>query len=142
MASELRVNTLKDASGNNSVATSVIYEGTNKAWAIIDTNTATTATTDAMNVSSTTDNSLGDFTLAWSTSMNSTPYAFSNGVYNNGGDAYVRAIHVRGTGISETTPAGMTTSNCRFVSAYASSSASAGNGYQAYSCINIQGDLA
>ena len=32
MASELRVNTLKDASGNNSVATSVIAEGTAKAW--------------------------------------------------------------------------------------------------------------
>ena len=32
MASELRVNTLKDASGNNSVATSVVFNGTAKAW--------------------------------------------------------------------------------------------------------------
>ena len=32
MASELRVNTLKDASGNNSVATSTVAEGTAKAW--------------------------------------------------------------------------------------------------------------
>ena len=32
MASELRVNTLKDASGNNSVATSIIAEGTVKTW--------------------------------------------------------------------------------------------------------------
>ena len=28
MASELRVNTLKDASGNNSVTTSIIFNGT------------------------------------------------------------------------------------------------------------------
>ena len=32
MASELRVNTLKDASGNNSVATSVLFGGSAKAW--------------------------------------------------------------------------------------------------------------
>ena len=32
MASELRVNTLKDASGNNSVATSVVIAGSAKAW--------------------------------------------------------------------------------------------------------------
>ena len=141
MASELRVNTLKDASGNNSVGMSVIYEGTNKAWAIIDTNTATTATTDSNNVSSTTDNGTGDFTLAWSASMNATPYPFTNGVQNNSGDAYARVIAVRSTSYTETTPGGMTTSNCRFVSIYAGSGGS-GAGYQGYSCINIQGDLA
>ena len=32
MASELRVNTLKDAAGNNSVATSVVASGSAKAW--------------------------------------------------------------------------------------------------------------
>ena len=32
MASELRVNTLKDASGNNSIATSVVFSGTAKCW--------------------------------------------------------------------------------------------------------------
>ena len=35
MASELRVNTLKDASGNNSVATSTVAQGSAKAWAHI-----------------------------------------------------------------------------------------------------------
>ena len=34
MASELRVNTLKDAAGNNSVATSFVASGSAKAWAI------------------------------------------------------------------------------------------------------------
>ena len=32
MASELRVNTLKDASGNNSVATSTVAQGSAKGW--------------------------------------------------------------------------------------------------------------
>jgi hypothetical protein len=32
MASELRVNTLKDASGNNSIATSFVAGGSAKAW--------------------------------------------------------------------------------------------------------------
>ena len=32
MASELRVNTLKDAAGNNSVATSFVAGGSAKAW--------------------------------------------------------------------------------------------------------------
>ena len=32
MASELRVNTLKDASGNNSIATSFVASGSAKAW--------------------------------------------------------------------------------------------------------------
>ena len=32
MASELRVNTLKDASGNNSIATSVVFGGSAKCW--------------------------------------------------------------------------------------------------------------
>ena len=141
MASELRVNTLKDAAGNNSIATSFVAGGSAKAWAIIDTNTATTATTDAMNVSSVADNGTGDFTLAWNTSMNATPYAFTQGVQNNAGDAFARVIGVRSTAFQQTNPAGMTTSNCRFVSKYVTSGA-AGSGYQGYSCINIQGDLA
>jgi len=36
MASELRVDTLKDASGNNSVATSIVAGGSAKAWVNFD----------------------------------------------------------------------------------------------------------
>lgn len=124
-----------------SLDTQYVVNGTNKAWAIIDTNTATTATTDAMNVSSVADNGTGDFTLAWNTSMNATPYAFTQGVQNNAGDAYARVIGVRSTNFTQTIPAGMTTSNCRFASIYVTNGAAAA-GYQGYSCINIQGDLA
>ena len=36
MASELRVNTLKDANGNNSVGLSYVAEGSAKAWVTFD----------------------------------------------------------------------------------------------------------
>ena len=68
MASELRVNTLKDASGNNSVATSVIAEGTAKAWANID-GSGTVSFRDSFNTSGLTDNGTGDYTTSFSTSL-------------------------------------------------------------------------
>ena len=54
MASELRVNTLKDASGNNSVAVSTVFNGSAKAYAE-RTDAATPATTSSFNVASLSD---------------------------------------------------------------------------------------
>ena len=46
MASELRVNTLKDAAGNNSIATSFVAGGSAKAWAtLLQLDTSTTVLT-------------------------------------------------------------------------------------------------
>jgi len=64
MASELRVNTLKDASGNNSVATSIIAEGTIKTWVNYDA--ADQATRGSFGQSSLADNGTGDFTTSHS----------------------------------------------------------------------------
>ena len=76
MASELRVNTLKDASGNNSVATSVIAEGTAKAWANID-GSGTVSFRDSFNTSGLTDNGTGDYTTSFSTSFGNANYSFT-----------------------------------------------------------------
>tara|TARA_R100000234_G_scaffold44844_1_gene26721 strand:- start:164 stop:547 length:384 start_codon:yes stop_codon:yes gene_type:complete len=57
MASELRVNTLKDASGNNSVAMSNVAEGTAKAW--VNINLTTPAIVDSHNIASLTDGGTG-----------------------------------------------------------------------------------
>ena len=76
MASELRVNTLKDASGNNSVATSVIAEGTAKAWANID-GSGTVSFRDSFNTSGLTDNGTGDYTTSFSTSFGNVNYSFT-----------------------------------------------------------------
>jgi len=59
MASELRVNTLKDASGNNSVAVSTVFNGSAKAYAE-RTDAATPATVSSFNVASLTDTGAGD----------------------------------------------------------------------------------
>ena len=54
MASILRVNTLTDASSNNSMAMSAIAGGTSKSWMNLD-GTGTIATRDSFNVASITD---------------------------------------------------------------------------------------
>jgi len=76
MASELRVNTLKDASGNNSVGMSTVAEGTAKAWATID-ETGSSSLRDSFNVSGITDNGTGDFSHAFSTSFANVNHASS-----------------------------------------------------------------
>ena len=55
MASELRVNTLKDASGNNSIGMSYVAEGSAKSWIDLD-GSGTISTRDSFNIDSTTDN--------------------------------------------------------------------------------------
>ena len=77
MASELRVNTLKDASGNNSVATSVVFNGSAKA-SVNFNGTGTVAIRDSYNISSLTDNDTGLYTLSWSSN-------FVNDDYSNAG---------------------------------------------------------
>ena len=73
MASILRVNTLTDASSNNSTAMSTINQGTAKAWANL--NGSTFGLRDNFNVGSATDNGTGDYTVNFSNNMNDANYA-------------------------------------------------------------------
>jgi hypothetical protein len=76
MASILRVNTLTDASSNNSIATSTINQGTAKAW--VDLNgSGTIAARDSFNVSSNTDNGTSDYTTTFSSAMSNDDFAVS-----------------------------------------------------------------
>jgi len=68
MASELRVNTLKDASGNNSIATSFVAQGSSKYWAMV-TNSGTYAVANSLGTSSVTDDSTGNFTITGISAM-------------------------------------------------------------------------
>ena len=77
MASELRVNTLKDASGNNSIATSFVAGGSAKAWVTID-GTGTVTALDSFNTSSVADTAQARYTPAIAS-------AFSNANYAVGG---------------------------------------------------------
>ena len=58
MASELRVNTLKDAAGNNSVAMTYVANGSAKAW-LFTTDKTTYVPNNSLNISSVTDNGTG-----------------------------------------------------------------------------------
>ena len=73
MASELRVNTLKDASGNNSVAMQYVAEGTAKSW--LQYNQVTPAVTGSFNISTVTDTGAGDFTPNFSSAMSGLTYS-------------------------------------------------------------------
>ena len=91
MASELRVNTLKDASGNNSIATSVVANGSAKAW-INFNQTSTQAIRDSYNISSITDAATGQTSpIAFTNSMsdaNFSPTHFNNANTGNNHTAF------------------------------------------------------
>ena len=75
MASELRVNTLKDAAGNNSIAMTYVAEGSAKAWQSITASGGTPSFNDSFNTSSIVDNDVGRHTLNFSNSFSSVNYA-------------------------------------------------------------------
>ena len=74
MASILRVDTLTDASSNNSVATSVLFNGSNKAWINLN-GSSTIANRDSYNISGITDNGTGDYTETFTNSMANANYS-------------------------------------------------------------------
>ncbi len=74
MASELRVNTLKDAAGNNSVGMEYVANGSAKAWADYDGGTPDIR--DSLNTSSFGDNGTGDHTQNLTNSMASANYSY------------------------------------------------------------------
>jgi len=93
MASELRVNTLKDAAGNNSVATSFVAGGSAKMWLNMN-GQGTIASRDSLNVSGLTDNATGNYTYALSSSMSDANYAnTAMGNEGNAGDIMIDDIN-------------------------------------------------
>jgi hypothetical protein len=86
MASELRVNTLKDAAGNNSVAMQYVAGGSARAWLNFNLDGTHTAR-DSLNLSSLTDNGVGDSTITLSNAMDNSLYTihFSSFRSKNGG---------------------------------------------------------
>lgn len=73
MASELRVNTLKDASGNNSVGVSYVASGSAKAWLNLDGSAtfdaSDTEIRDSFNIGSTVDNGPGEYGITFTANI-------------------------------------------------------------------------
>jgi len=76
MASELRVNTLKDAAGNNSVAMTNVARGTLKAWVNFN-GTGTIAARGSLNLSSLADNGTGQYGINYASAWSAVTYAFT-----------------------------------------------------------------
>ena len=84
MASELRVDTLKDASGNNSIGLSYVAEGSAKAWgmfvgASLTSGSDLTGVSDSFNLTSVVDNGTGDHTFTVTNGFSTTNYALVTG---------------------------------------------------------------
>jgi len=75
MASELRVNTLKDASGNNSVGMAYVAGGSAKVWSNLN-GTGTIAARDSFSITSYTDNGTGDYTHTFTNAMGNANYCW------------------------------------------------------------------
>ena len=94
MASELRVNTLKDASGNNSIATSFVAQGSAKAFFTYEK--AANTLRKSLNTSSITDTNTGRFSYNATSAFSDT---FSSFV-SQGGNILRESA---GTGLSQNT---------------------------------------
>ena len=71
MASELRVNTLKDAAGANSVAMTYVAGGSAKHWCMV-ANGGVPSISNSLNASSVSDDSTGNFTITLASAMENT----------------------------------------------------------------------
>jgi len=101
MASELRVNTLKDAAGNNSIATSFVAGGSAKVW-VHFTGVSSTAIRDSLNTSSLADLATGSTRATFTSAMDNNDYAatgYSNFDATTGEGAFDADISGRGFGL-------------------------------------------
>ena len=79
MASILRVNTLTDASSNNSTAMSIIHGGITRTWASFDGTASGATIGDSFNVSSSDDDGTGDYGINFSSNFNNATYCSTFG---------------------------------------------------------------
>jgi len=78
MASELRVTTIANNAGSESVDTTYVVNGSAKSWLEMN-GTGTIATADSLNVSSIADNTTGDYTQNYTTSFSNANYSANAG---------------------------------------------------------------
>ena len=108
MASILRVNTLTDASSNNSTAMSTINQGTAKSWLNFN-GTGTIAARDSFNHSSLTDVSAGNYTVTMASAMGNVNYSFSGNAAESNASSASRVINFGSNFDSDTLDPNFTT---------------------------------
>jgi len=135
MASILRVNTLTDASSNNSTAMSTINQGTAKAWACWQGDQFTTIL-DSFNSSGGTDNGAGDYTLTITNDMANVNYSQV--------DTHAESASVALSSSNQNTSRTKATGSCHFAASYMAGSGGGNNTRYDASRMNVvlMGDLA
>ena len=120
MASILRVNTLTDASSNNSTPMATVNQGTAKSWVDLnggtaddsfnlgsdtDNGTGTVAIRDSFNIASITDNGTGDHTGTFTNAMNNDDFvcAGEGGTESGGTSHMFLCAHTKATGSARVT---------------------------------------
>ena len=136
MASELRVNTLKDAAGNNSVGMTYVANGSAKAWAAYDM-TGTANIKDSINISSLSDNDTGECQIFYSNSFSNVNYAAATCA---GGTAISDSALVALSALDASTP--RTTGLIRLGYAYVNASVNRTKYDVAFNDVTFHGDLA
>ena len=136
MASILRVNTLTDASSNNSIATSFVAGGSAKAWIAGNNSSGSISVTDSLNFSSSTDVTAGKSTIAFSNNMATAKGYSIAGANADGSDQ--TAYQYQSQPLQDGSVA---TGSIALVHSYVTSNAS-GMGDYAYWSYSIHGDLA
>ena len=135
MASILRVDALTDASSNNSIATSVLFNGSNKAWINLN-GSSTIANRDSYNISGITDNGTGDYTETFTSSMSNANYSPACVVQDDQSDT----ANMGGTAATiYRASTGLATGNCRIGTGVAGTST---RNDDTTLSITIHGDLA
>ena len=94
MASILRVNTLTDASSNNSVPMATVFNGTAKAWINMD-GTGTISNRDSYNISGITDGGTGVYTVTISNDMSSANWSptFTGGPHSSNNNRNTASVY-------------------------------------------------
>ena len=138
MASELRVDTLKDSSGNNSVGMAYVAGGSAKAWINLN-GTGTIASRDSFNHSSLTDNASGDYTNTITSAMGNANYAVSLANTQGESSSTNSAIGIRTTGTAGDDPASTYSTTAQRTIHRISSGSSQD---LSICCVSVLGDLA
>ena len=102
MASELRVNTLKDAAGNNSIPMSSVSPGVPKSWCHWNGNSTVKI---SLNVSSITDSSTGIGIVNWSSAQENANYSCTTSNVAVSAASYVTCIMDNTNYVTRTTTA-------------------------------------
>ena len=86
--STAKFNTLQNAAGSISVPVDTVVNGSAKAWVNFN-GTGTVAIRAAFNVSSITDNGVGDYTVNFTSAMVDASYSWSVNGYRSGGSTFM-----------------------------------------------------